>query len=168
MDGYADVLIGAEFNDNNGGGAVDKGAAYLFYGSATGMTYKVINTTPYTCSGVSVGCTEIQNPNNELGEFSVGVAYSGDVNGDGYPDVSVGSYRNDNQGSGTTDKGAAYIYYGGSTGPIYKAINTTPYTCSGVSVGCTEIQNPYNETGNTTFGTSVALLHLKYFFAGLR
>jgi len=44
--------------------------------------------------------------------FGISVSSAGDVNGDGYADVIVGTINND---AGGTDAGRAYIYYGGAS-----------------------------------------------------
>lgn len=85
-DGYADVLIGS-FNDYDG--AVD-----LYLGSNVGLA-----TTP------AVTLRGADPPNR----FADGMAFAGDVNGDGYADVVVGDPTADNGG-------AAYLYFGSPTG----------------------------------------------------
>src|SRR6185503_7598863 len=45
--------------------------------------------------------------------FGMYVASAGDVNGDGYSDVIIGTWYYDN---GQTDEGAAFIYHGSSSG----------------------------------------------------
>jgi hypothetical protein len=42
------------------------------------------------------------------------VASAGDVNGDGYADLIVGAYQQDNP---ETNEGQAYVYFGSATGP---------------------------------------------------
>ena len=98
-DGYSDVIVGALYYDN---GQTDEGAAFVYHGSATG-----INTT--------AAATVESNQANAFMGWSV--ASAGDVNGDGYSDVIVGTYLYDN---GQTDEGAAFVYHGSATG-----INTT-------------------------------------------
>lgn len=99
-DGYSDVIVGALNYDN---GEADEGAAFIFYGSASG-----INTTP----------AALLESNQASSWFSYSVASAGDVNGDGYSDVIVGANDFDN---GQTNEGVAFIYHGSSTG-----INTSP------------------------------------------
>jgi hypothetical protein len=95
-DGYADVIIGARFFDNP---TTDVGRAYLYYGSATG-----IGATPaWTVEGTVA--------NDNLG---LSVATAGDVNGDGYADIIVGTPLFD---TALTNVGRVSVYLGGPTGP---------------------------------------------------
>ncbi|MDP3683484.1 MAG: integrin alpha, partial [Ignavibacteria bacterium] len=71
-DGFADVIIGAASNDAGGSNA---GRAYLYFGSL------IINSVP---DRVFTGA----NIDDNLG-YSVSTA--GDVNGDGYDDIIIGS-----------------------------------------------------------------------------
>lgn len=91
-DGYGDVVVGAY------GLAANAGAAYIYMGSATGLS-----TSPARI---------LTGPANSY--FGSSVA-SGDVNGDNRSDVIVGAYQY------AGNAGAAYIYHGTSTG-----LNTTP------------------------------------------
>ncbi len=164
-DGYSDVIVGAFGNNgaNSAGGQTpgnpNKGAAYIFYGSASGITKHDENATPYYCSGPP-DCTVIQNPDNSTGNFGFAVAFAGDVNGDGYPDVFVGAKQNNGtsaaggQTAGAATKGAAYVFYGSATGITRHDENATPYFCSGPP-DCTVIQNPDN-VASGLFGNSVA------------
>jgi hypothetical protein len=97
-DGFADVVIGAD------GVNQDAGAAYLYFGSAAGLS-----TTP-TVLGPPPGAPQF---------FGVSAARAGDVNGDGFGDIVIGA-------SGGGSAGAAYVYLGGSNG-----ISTTPIPLSG-------------------------------------
>ena len=95
-DGYSDVIVGAHLND---GGSWDKGRAYIFYGNGNGT--QMDNTADVTMTGES-----------DADYFGWSVSTAGDVNKDGYSDVIVGAYSNDNISG--WDAGRAYIFYGGA------------------------------------------------------
>ncbi|MCF8341400.1 MAG: FG-GAP-like repeat-containing protein [Chitinophagaceae bacterium] len=103
-DGYSDVIVGA-YKYDNGGIAIDQGAVFIYYGSTIG-----INTSISTKLG----------SNAPDAWFGNSVSGAGDVNGDGYSDVIVGTYGYDH---GQTREGTAFVYHGSATG-----INTTVAT----------------------------------------
>ncbi len=182
-DGYSDILVGAKNYDD---GAVDSGAAFLYFGGASfNTTVDAVLTSSNvgvrmgtSVAGVGdvnadgfddivVGAPEYELPSgvteaNEgaaflyLGgsSFNIGtdahyqvnqlearlgeaVSAAGDVNGDGYADVIVGSRLFD---PGVSDAGAALIYFGSAT-PV---VNPTP----SVSLSSTQ--------ANAQFGANVA------------
>ncbi len=94
-DGYADVIVGAYFNDDGGNAA---GEAYVYHGSASGLSA----TPDWSDQGEASG-----------DYFGRSVASAGDVNGDGYADVIVGANENDDGGSLA---GEAYVYHGSASG----------------------------------------------------
>jgi FG-GAP repeat protein/VCBS repeat protein len=99
-DGYSDVIIGADGFDN---GQTDEGRAYVYLGSASGLS-----TTPaWTAESDEAGAL-----------FGAAVSTAGDVNGDGYSDVIVGAYRYDYV---SVDDGLVYVYLGSASG-----LSTTP------------------------------------------
>ncbi len=98
-DGYADVAVGAQFHDS---GQMDEGAAFIFHGSSTGVASGNLSAAAATL--------ESDQANAYMGDS---VAGAGDVNGDGYADVVVGSQNYD---SGQTDEGAAFVFHGSATG----------------------------------------------------
>jgi photosystem II stability/assembly factor-like uncharacterized protein len=101
-DGYSDVLIGVPFFDQ---GQNNEGLVYLVYGSVSGLE-----------SGI-----EWSAQSNQTGAlFGYSVATAGDVNGDGYSDVLIGSSLYDN---GQTDEGKVFLWNGSSSGP---GVNGTP------------------------------------------
>jgi uncharacterized repeat protein (TIGR01451 family) len=99
-DGYADVLVGAFQYDN---GESDEGAAFLYYGSADGLSL----TAGWSAEG-----------DHDSSRFGGSVDPAGDVNGDGYGDVIIGARLYDN---GQFDEGRAFVYYGGPSGPSEEA-----------------------------------------------
>jgi hypothetical protein len=94
-DGYADVIIGAPLYAN---GQSQEGRAYVYHGSSTGLP---------------VNGNWSAESDQATAWFGYSVASAGDVNGDGYSDVVVGSPFYDN---GQTDEGRGYVYHGSSTG----------------------------------------------------
>jgi len=90
-DGYADVIVGAVYYDN---GQTDEGRAFVYHGSASGLSMTPNWTAESDQAGASFG-------------GSVGTA--GDVNGDGYADVIVGANGYDND---QTEEGRAFVYHG--------------------------------------------------------
>jgi hypothetical protein len=132
-DGYADVLIGA-YGTANGGSI--RGSAYLYLGSATG-----VSSTAGTTAGTYKRFNDPANRSYDF--FGSSVAGAGDVNGDGYADVIIGAY-----GTGNTYRGNAYLYLGSATGP-----STTAGTTAGKYQ---RLDNPSSGTDEEQFGSSVA------------
>jgi hypothetical protein len=84
-DGFDDLIVGAHLDDNNGGSS---GSARVLSG-ATGAIL-------YTFSGDSAG-----------DQFGFSVSGAGDVDGDGFDDLIVGAFLDDNNG---TDSGSARVF----------------------------------------------------------
>ncbi len=95
-DGYDDVIVGSSKYELD---VYREGAAFLYYGSTSGVS----DLPEWSSAGGYSG-----------GRFGNSVASAGDVNNDGYDDIIVGASRYKN---GETDEGAAYVYYGNSMGP---------------------------------------------------
>jgi hypothetical protein len=91
-DGYADILVTAY------AGSTGKGAAYLYFGSANGIVDMPAQLTDPTGTGAG---------------FGISISSGGDVDGDGFADVVVGS-----MGGQARD---GYLYRGGPGG-----LSTTP------------------------------------------
>jgi MYXO-CTERM domain-containing protein len=94
-DGYGDVIVGANLFDN---GETDEGRAFVYFGSASGLS----TTAAWTAESDQASAS-----------FGTSVASAGDVNGDGYGDVIVGALNFDN---GQTDEGRAFVYLGSASG----------------------------------------------------
>jgi hypothetical protein len=116
-DGYGDIIVGATGYDN---GQVREGAAFIYLGSA---------------AGVSTTASAILDSDQTDSWFGCSVASAGDVNGDGYADIIVGSSNYDN---GETDEGAAFLYRGSASGmetvPSWIGESDTPDSKFGISV----------------------------------
>ncbi len=99
-DGYSDVIIGAyKYND---GGNTFEGRSFVYYGSSSGISSSP-NNTP-------------DDADQNLALSACSVASAGDVNGDGYSDVIIGSY-NYTDGANASE-GRAFLYYGNSNGGL--------------------------------------------------
>jgi hypothetical protein len=98
-DGYGDVVVGANGYDND---EIDEGAAFVYHGSA---------------AGISTTADAMVESDQATAYLGYNVSGAGDVNGDGYADIIVGSHYYDN---GQSNEGAAFVYHGSAAG-----INTT-------------------------------------------
>ncbi len=97
-DGYCDVLVGADHDDDGG---TDSGCAFIFYGSAT---------PPGTIDASAANVKFVgENTDDQLG---CNVSSAGDFNGDGYDDVIIGASLDDDGG---TNSGCAFIFFGSAT-----------------------------------------------------
>jgi len=94
-DGYDDVIVGAADYSH---GESKEGAAYVYYGSSTGLKSTPVWKVESNQAGAAFGYT---------------ARPAGDVNKDGYDDVLVGAFYYSN---GENREGAAFVYYGSSTG----------------------------------------------------
>lgn len=99
-DGYDDILIGAPFNDDGG---LNSGKAYLIFGK---------NSDWETDMDLSDADVEFygEASYDESGEF---VSGTGDVNGDGYDDILIGTVNND---EAFTNSGKVYLILGRGSG----------------------------------------------------
>jgi len=98
-DGYSDLVIGAGGSSPSGGGGV-----YVFLGSASGVA---------SSSTLSSAYSSIQS-GQPGAQFGSPIA-TGDVNGDGYVDVLIGSPR---YTGAFSNEGAAYLSLGGPGGLV--------------------------------------------------
>lgn len=107
-DGYDDIIIGADDTDHNG---VHSGSAYIVFGKAGGYSATIDLESLNGSDGFRIDGTGNLNPNISTFGNSVGanVSSAGDINGDGYADLLVGSnFSNFN----STNSGSSYVIYG--------------------------------------------------------
>jgi hypothetical protein len=93
-DGFADVIVGATSYDNL---QTDEGRAYVYHGSASGLSPAPNWTADGNQAGAAFGTS----------------GTAGDVNGDGYAEVLVGASAYDNA---LANQGRAFVYYGNPGG----------------------------------------------------
>ncbi len=113
-DGYSDVIVGAY---NHDGGETNEGRAYVFLGSPAGPAASPAWTAESNQAGA---------------DFGRSVASAGDVNGDGYADVIVGSPLYSN---GQTAEGRVFVYLGSPWGVSPAADWTAESNQGWVSLG---------------------------------
>ena len=94
-DGFGDVLVGATGDDD---GDPDAGAAYIVLGSSGGIADMSLRNA----HGKLTGQTWYDRAGSSL-------SAAGDIDDDGYSDVLVGAYLEDDGG---TSAGAVYLMYG--------------------------------------------------------
>ncbi|HTO68849.1 MAG TPA: FG-GAP-like repeat-containing protein [Myxococcota bacterium] len=134
-DGIADILIGAPNAVNAPLNLNGAGAAYVFLGTNGGAPQA---NPVFVVAGDYAG-----------GGFGFSVSTAGDLNGDGFADIIVGSPNNGKFGA---NSGAVFIFHGASTGIAYP-----PSPCANASV--TTVPAQYCEFGQASgalFGWSVA------------
>ena len=114
-DTYPDIIIGANENHGSGPANAKRGRAYIYSGNGGGLLYTLIspNAEGYGYFG-SAGS----------GSSSAAVMGIGDINKDGYADVSVGA-RGETVG-GISAAGRAYIFSGNGGGLLYTFISPNP------------------------------------------
>ncbi|MCA9758429.1 MAG: FG-GAP repeat protein, partial [Candidatus Eisenbacteria bacterium] len=116
-DGYADVLVGAP---NYNEGSTYTGKAYLYPGSSSGVAADPV----WEYEGEST-----------YAHFGAALGTAGDVNGDGYADVIVGSHE---YTGSLEEEGVAYVFYGYHTGlspePVWRTEGNIEFASYGTSV----------------------------------
>ncbi|MCF0063477.1 FG-GAP-like repeat-containing protein [Dyadobacter chenwenxiniae] len=118
-DGYNDVLVGAYAYDK---GHDNEGAVFVHLGSAVGIN----NNASVVLEGNQINA-----------QYGWSAATAGDVNGDGYSDIMVGSYLYD---YGQTNEGAVFVYHGSAQGIKASAAirleSNQPEAKQGIAVAC--------------------------------
>ncbi|MDO8976781.1 M10 family metallopeptidase C-terminal domain-containing protein [Reyranella sp.] len=117
-DGFADLLVGAAWADVNG---TPVGISYVLFGKVSGFAASTNLATLDGLSGFRVVGTET------YGSSGTSVASAGDVNGDGYDDMIIGSEA----GAG----GTTYVVFGGPYGASGAPVTTTGTTAAEILMG---------------------------------
>lgn len=103
-DGFSDLIIGANYAGNS------VGKSYVVFGKGTGFT----TTIDLTLVAAGLGGFEIvgQDANDKSG---TSVASAGDVNGDGFDDLIIGSVYGGAAGNAKYHAGESYVLFGKDT-----------------------------------------------------
>ncbi len=103
-DGFGDLMVGAPYADVNGS---DSGAVYVVFGRAGPFQETLLLSALNGSDGFRMGGVATTD-NLGRSEISAG----GDINGDGFDDVIVSSWR----APGSSGKGATYVVFGKASG----------------------------------------------------
>ena len=99
-DGFDDLIVGADLYD---AGTTDEGAAFVWFGSASGLGLP----------GNPTNADWVAESNQTTRYFAYFVGTPGDVNGDGFSEVVISSWEYD---SGSADEGAVFVWNGSGSG----------------------------------------------------
>ena len=131
-DGFDDVIVGANGDDPNGGSS---GASFVVFGKTDGSAVELSDVENGTGGFVINGAAS-----NDNSGYSVSSA--GDVNGDGFDDLIVGTrYDDPNSFYSSYDPGASFVVFGKTDGSavelsdIESDDNTDGFVINGVAEG---------------------------------
>jgi Ca2+-binding RTX toxin-like protein len=103
-DGFADLLIGAEYADATG---VSSGASYVVFGKASGFQADLALSSLDGSNGFQISGEAASNKSGGS------VSSAGDVNGDGFADLLIGA---NGAGPNGFRSGASYVVFGKASG----------------------------------------------------
>lgn len=106
-DGVNDIAVGARYADDGG---QDRGAVWILFMAQDGL----VASSRKIAFGTGGFSGNLENDH----QFGSAVAGIGDLNGDGVPDLAVGSRGDDDGG---TDRGAVWILFMNSDGSVRSA-----------------------------------------------
>ena len=115
-DGFHDILVGARRGDSLNNTKLDAGESFVVFGAASlpsSIDLSSLGTSGLTILGADAG-----------DEFGTSVSSAGDVNGDGYDDLLIGSRFGDAANNGKANAGEAIILFGGVSLPSIIDLST--------------------------------------------
>src|SRR3989339_32560 len=114
-DGINDLAVGASFDD---AGGTSRGAVHIHFMSMDGSVKSSVEINDTTVNGPTLA------NNDQYGDSLEGI---GDLNGDGIPDLAVGS-KGDNGG---TDRGSMFLHFLNRDGSIKSTVEVNDSTLNG-------------------------------------
>jgi hypothetical protein len=121
-DGTDDIIVGANSADPQS--KSNSGTSYVIFGHSTTTAFNAVDLSTF-----SSGSSGFKILGSTAGDFSGDrVSGAGDINGDGYKDISISALWFD--GPGGVDCGAVYVIFGHSTATAFTDINLALLTSS--------------------------------------
>ncbi|WP_439597290.1 VCBS domain-containing protein [Falsiroseomonas sp.] len=109
-DGFDDLIVGAPYGADGGPNA---GEAYVVFGSGSGFGTTVAGRQVIDLTELGAAQGFVIQGHASFDQAAASVSAAGDVNGDGYADLIVGTRQGSRGGSLA---GEAYVIFGGATG----------------------------------------------------
>ena len=109
-DGYDDIIVGAPGGDDGG---TDAGEAYVLFGKAGGFANIDLSNLAAADGFIIVGPDGSHELGDRNGQTGHSVATAGDINGDGFDDLIIGTRYGDLSG---LNAGEAYVLFGKAGG----------------------------------------------------
>jgi hypothetical protein len=128
-DGLDDLIVGAYNASETDSQA---GAAYVVFGQRDGFGDTIGGRQRFDLSDLSLKQGFAIGGDDASDNLGWSVSSAGDINGDGFSDLIVGTYHNDDNGSFA---GASYVVYGGRFGDTARAVRTIGTTAAEILIG---------------------------------
>lgn len=136
-DNFDDVMVGA-YSYNNG--QSNEGLVFVFHGSASGLS------CGSGCPADVLTTADWVAASNQANAYMGIVNSAGDVNGDGYDDIIVGSQYN----NGQADEGMAFVFYGSASGlPCGGGCPVDAFSAADWSAEGNQLQGQFAGSGGT-------------------